>query len=357
MEPKNVGIQGAKMVETIVNAQNDNKKVEITKDMLVQRFGDMQSQMTKFDNISMNIEITDESSLKISETHVSTLNTHLSNIEKVRKIFKEPYLEACKRIDYHANKLKDQFLSSKKRLETAVTSYKQIEQARLKAEEEKKRDEAEKVMSEKNVEVERISRMQRQIFARLYGGTYTLKTGQKQTTAGCITADDCKTLTKFIKEKYPGRDTFKYMGDQSEDLYTISMKLIGEHTTDIIESENSDPDIRKKAIERMQLARIKIQMLIDEKEDSLQNTVQKEHSKSVKSIEKETQSAGKGLRTSILFTIINEDEVPVDMKEVSEKKINAYIRLNKVRILEMIKKGEQPVKGLNIYVQKNFVSR
>ena len=358
-ETNNVAVDGADdaMIKAIQKAQQESKELNLTNEILLERFGDKKSEISRFDNISMNLKVDDPGSLKIAETHLGTLIKHIKNIEEVRKVFKEPYLEAGRRIDSYAKKLSIPFENVKLRINQAISDYKNIQLAQARAEEERKRKEAEALLAKKNEEIERLNRIRQQVFARIYGGVYYLKSGERKSDAGCIDKKQCEALLVFLREKFPKPETFQYIKDDAIDLYTLSEKLISEHIVNLIESEDDIAEVRQLAKEKISNARIKAQVISEEVRNTQEEQVQKEFKKELRSVENEIKDAGKGLRTNILFTILDEAEVPVDMKEVSEKKVNSYIRNNREKILKALQENKQPIKGLTLYVEKTYVSR
>jgi hypothetical protein len=351
-------IEGDKFItENIIKAQEDDKDVKVTNAILVDRFGDYKIMISKYDNLTMKLQIADQTSLKVAEAHVQTLTKILNDIESVRKVFKEPYLEAGRKIDRYADTLKSNFSASKTRLVQAVTNYKVLEQARLRAEEEAKKKEAEAKMQEKLAEVDRLARIRRQVLARIFGGEYTIKSGETRTTAGCITEKDCQDLQNFLHQNFPRAATFAYIPEQAEELLHESQKMLTEHWSSIVEANSSDPAVREKALEKISLARVSARMDTVEKNDELEAKAEKEYGKDIKHITKESTEVGKGLRNKLTFEIYDESMVPADMKSVDERKVKDYIRRNTGDLLVQVKEGKQPIPGINVKVEVSFVSR
>ena len=353
----NVFNENSQISQNIISVQKDISEIKITKEILVEKFGKLDANITKYDNLSMSVEITNQDQLKVNETHISTINKFINDIERVRKVFKDPYLKAGKKIDLYARDLSTSFVNSKKRLELAVSSFKQIEVARLKAEEEAKIKAAEALLNEKNEEIEKLRRIRQQIVARIYGGSFALKSGEVKTTAGCISSKDCEDLKVFIKEKFPKSDTFKYLSQESEELLKECIKMLTEHWANVIGTESPDEKVRFQAQENIKEANYKAKARSSDVISEANKEITKEFNKESRSISKEIRDVGKGLRTTIAFKVVSSEDVPIDMKDVSETKVNNYIRINRERILEMLKRNEQPIKGIHVYIEKNFVSR
>lgn len=323
---------------------------------LVERFGDFGDEIAKYEKYSMNIKVADTGSLAVAESHSSTINKILKDIEDVRKIFKEPYFKAGKTIDEYAKTLADPFERAKKRINSAITAYKEVQEAAKRIEEEKLKEAAEKERLEKENELAFLKRIKDQAYARLYGGRFTTSSGEQKSTAGCVDAKQCDEFTLFIKNKFPKPSTFKHVSAEVDKLFELVLKLAAEHKANLSDLESNNEVIRRDALERITLAKTKAEIIAEDKLANAEAAINKEFAKDVRSIEKETKEAGKGLRMSILFKVVNEDDVPIDFKTVNETLVREYIQQNKEKVLELLKENKQPIKGLHVYVEKNYVS-
>ena len=266
-------------------------------------------------------------------------------------------MDAGRDIDNFAKQLSTALENSRKRINHALVSYKTLEQARLMAEENERKKKAMASLQERELEAEKMDRIQKQIMAKLYGGSYVLKSGEVKTTAGCIDERGCSELAEFVRAAYPKPDTFKYLKQESEAIFHESLNMIHEHMLNVKDLESKNPDTRQKAEERIKLAKVRAKIRVEDKTEELEEKVEQDLKQELKDIEKESKEVGKGLRDVIKFKIVSEEDVPVDFLSVDEKKVNAYVRENRERILTDLEGGKISIKGLHLYVEKSFISR
>ncbi len=346
--------QNSKLIEAVKKSLKEQELVK--HENLIERFGNFSDEIAKYEKYSMNIKVSDPGSLAVAESHSATINKILKDIEDVRKVFKEPYLKAVKNIDDYAKILAEPFERFKKRVNTAITIHKELQEAAKKIEEEKLKKEVEAERIEKEGELTFIKRIKDQAYARLYGGRYITNSGEQKSVSGCVDAKMCDEFEKFIKEKFPKPSEFKHVSSEIDKLFEIVLKLIKEHRINLSDLESRNEMIRKDALERITIAKTKAEILAEDKFANAEALINKEFNKDVRAIEKETKDAGKGLRLSILFKIVNEDDVPIDFKTVNESLVKKYIQNNKEKILEELKANNQPIKGIHVYLEKNYVS-
>ena len=82
-----------------------------------------------------------------------------------------------------------------------------------------------------------------------------------------------------------------------------------------------------------------------------------ETKKEVREGEKEIKEAAKGTRKILKFRIINEEEVTREYLSVDESKIRTWVEGQTTEIKEGLKRGSQPISGVQFYVETVYASR
>lgn len=351
-----------KATQTEEPAKQDKKvKAEVAKPLLNQedmlkKFGKLDAKTAEFEQISTKIKVDTKESLAVAENHSSRLQEILNNIELVRTTLKSPYFQTSKAIDAYAKVLREPLERCKQRINTQITSFKELAAAQERQRIEKETQEREEKERKKNDEIERLARIKKQLYARIYGGVYYLKDGTRQTNAGCQNTADCDKLSEFIDQRFPGIDSFQYLKAEISETRDLGIKHLTEHKANLIDLSSQDEATREQA--RVNIANAKNEAEVEaiEEVETLKKTVEKESAAEQRQDDKALKAAKKGVRETVKFTIEDESVVPVDFKVVDESLVNSYIRNNSERIKEMLKNNEQPIPGITFYVGSKFVT-
>jgi hypothetical protein len=322
----------------------------------IQKFGKIDTQITKYEGISLQIKVTDNDSLLVAENNASQIQQMLNGIELVRSTLKSPYYETGKAIDAYAKTLKEPLERCKIRIGSQITSFKELAaaQERLRIEkEEKAREEKEK---KKTAEIEKLARIKQQLYARIYGGIYYSKSGIRNSSVGCQSTEDCDRMQIFIDERFPSPENFDYLKSELVDTKSIGIGLLTEHKANLIELSSNNSDVVSKAREKIAQAKIDAEIEAVDETETLKKGMEKEAASTARADAKNLKEAKKGVREIIKFAIEDPAAVPVDFKVVSESLVNEYIRDNSDRIKQALKDSKQPIPGINFFVDAKFIT-
>lgn len=341
------------------------KKAEIAKvsfvkpEELAEKFKYANSRMEILNKTSLELKVESSEQLVIAENNSKETHNLIKEVEKVRKMIKEPYASTVTMIDSYCKTISDNLERIKTRFVSEITAFKTIEEARLKAESESKLNDLKILESEKKEESEKITRIENQLIARIYGGQYTTKDGQPKSAAGCIKSSECDDLLKWINDNAPAITVFKHFPTLYEDmLISIKSKLAG-HKINLIELEtkNDSPIAREGAMRRIAESRIEAIQEVQTNAATFEKVIEKSVKKEVRTINNEIEAAGKGIRETLTFEVVDELLVPRDMLSVDPTKINDYLNANKDKIKESLTKGEESIPGIRFFVDNKFITR
>lgn len=337
--------------KTITKAVSLIKKEELT-----QQFGKLGTKIAEYEQISVAIVVDDKDKLTIAENHAKGVQGMLNDIELVRKTMKGPYFETGKAIDAYAKNMIDPLDRSKKRIQAQITAFKELQAAAERARIESEQKEREEKENAKAAEIEKLERIKKQLYARIYGGIYYLKNGTQQSSAGCITVEDCDNTLLFIQDKFPSADSFVYLKIELEDTKVAGIAHLTEHKSNLISMSSSNAITRKEAAEEINLAKNEAEVEAIDEVQSLKHNAAKDAKAVEKQDERILKETTKGIRENVKFDVEDAMLVPSDFKVVDETKVNEYIRNNKDRLKIMLKNNEQPFPGLRFYVETKFVT-
>ena len=322
----------------------------------LKKFGQIDVQVSKFEDISVKIKVIDKDSLLVAENNASQIQQMLNGIELARSTLKSPYFETGKAIDAYAKTLKEPLERCKVRIGSQITSFKELAaaQERLRIEkEEKARTEKEE---KKTFEIEKLARIKQQLYARIYGGIYYSKDGSRNSNSGCQSIADCDRILVFIDERFPSPENFTYLKVELVDTKNIGIGLITEHKANLISLESNDNNTVEKAKQDIADARNAAQIEAIDEVTSLKKGMEKESASAARVDARELKEAKKGVREIVKFVVEDPAAVPVDLKVVSESLVNEYIRNNSDRIKQALKDNKQPIPGINFFVDAKFVT-
>ena len=329
----------------------------VVKEDLTKKFGIIQANIDKYEEISTKIKVSDSDTLVIAENHATTIQGMLNNIETVRKTVKGPFYETVKAIDAYAKILKDPLDRAKKRISIELTGYKEVQQAAARLEAETAEKERENRETAKLAEIEKLGRIKKQMYARIYGGVFYVKSGERKGNAGCIVPDDCTKVEVFLRDRFPKPAEFVYLTGEAEEALAEGLKDLREHHANLIDLQSASQAMRDEAQGKINEAKLKAEVEVADDSETLKKQTAKETRKDEIQSEKSIKEAGKGIREFVKFTIEDPDAVPADFKIVDERLINEYLAKNKDRIKDGLKKQKQPIPGITFYVDSKFITR
>lgn len=352
MKAKKIEDPDMKIEDAVIVAEPLIKTVDLKKN-----FGDFSKEIARFEEYTVSIIIESDQTLVVAENNSSQINEILKNIEKVRKAVKEPYYVTAKLIDEYAKTLSVPLDKAKKDINEAITSYKKVQEAAARLEAEKIRRQAEALANIKTEEADRLVRVQRQLIARLYGGSWVNKEGQTKTTAGCYTLEDCKNLTNLIKTKVPTSDTYTYLKGEYNDMLKEILNKIADHKYNLINKDSESKSLAKDAEVSIEEAKINAAMGVNNTSDELTQTIVKEIKKEIKFANSEIKESGKGVRQTLKFEIDNIAAVPYEWITINETEVRKYAIENKERLKEKMAAGNCIENGIKFYLEDSYVSK
>jgi hypothetical protein len=350
--PSENEVQVSTEVSTIKN------ELLITEDMIKPKFSHLKTKIDALKQYAQTILIEDEQGLTIAENNSSAINQVITESEELRKGIKEPYFRTSKMIDetFKVN-ISDPSLNIKKSINDAIKNFKVAKAAQERIEDEKRQKEISDLADKKAIEAEKITRIQSQLFARLYGGGYKNKDNKEFIVPGCNTLGEIKDLEKIVKTKLPTEEEFKYMVDEFSAMKKSFLKKLSEHKANITESSSESSVIKNNAIARIKLAKQEAGIEIVEKKEELVNTIISEAKHDMKQSEKQVQEASKGIRSTLQFEISDVSEVPLEWLILDDKKVRDWASLNKESIKEKLKNGQNIIKGIKFSIIQTNISR
>jgi hypothetical protein len=323
---------------------------------------------SKFSHFSKNIEVVKEyavslviendEGLTIADNNLKSINESLKNIDKVRKTFKDPYLTACNDID---NYVKENFtipLEENKSLITkSVTSYKTIQTAQAKLKLEKEQQKVKETLKEKEEEITRLSRIENQLLARIYGGSWMNAKGIKNTSLGCQRYKETEEVLDIIKEKMPPVESFKHLVDEYNSMKKDMLIKLAKHKSNLIELISEDPAIRERATNNIRNSKIAAGIEMNDKKDNISVQVQKEVAKETKAAKKQVAETSKGMRKTLKFEAVDITKVPKEFLMLNESAVREWAKNNKEAISKQMLEGDSIIDGIKYSLEEKYVNR
>lgn len=343
--------------DVIIPSKETTAIVLVSDDNLKKQFPQIGNKIEQFTKISLEIDISDNDKLVAAENNSSEIHEMIKNIEKIRKIFKSPYDTAAKKIDAYAKGLSDPLEKAKKRFNDAVAVYKTAQAALLRAAQEKKESEIKKVEEEKRDELERITRINRQLNARIYGGYWITKEGETKTAQGCLIESDCDDLQTFIMTKSPKPDSFKYFATQYEETRAQILKRLGEQKVNLHNLNSESSILRKDALTKINEAKVLADVKSLEVSEKMEKKIATETKKEITGITREIAEAHKGVRQILKFTVINPVVVPKEFFVIDETKITEYMNQNNEQIRQDLRDNKETFPGIKFFVDNAYASK
>lgn len=340
----------------ITQEVHESNEPLISVEILDKKYVQLKPEIVKYCKYAEAVKIEDENSLKVAENNSGLINDALKAIEKIRKMIKEPYLETSKLIDNHAKQLSDPLTKAKDTVNVEITNYKKVQAAALRAEMEKKEKEIARIADEKAAEVERMSRVEKQLISRLYGGSWINAAGKEFSSEGCKTPADCDTLKSIMESKVPKADEFTHIQADYKDMLKRMRKINAEHKTNLIESSSESVHISSAALERIDAAKSEAGIQAEEAKAELSTAIIQEARKEMKEQAAEVADASKGIRTKLCFEVANIKDVPEEFLILNDIAVRAWAGENKELIKAKVKTNDNIINGIKFWVEQKFAA-
>ena len=348
--------QPAEITEEEITQVHESNEPLVSVAILDKKYLQIKPEIERFTKYSEVIKIEDDETLKVAENNSGLINDMLKAVEKIRKAIKEPYFETTKLIDNHAKEYSEPLTKAKDAVNMEITGYKKVQAAALRAEMEKKEKEIAQRADEKAAEVDRMSRVEKQIIGRLYGGSWQNAKMETLSSEGCKTAADCDVLRKIMDEKLPKAESFVHISAEYKDMVKSMKALIAAHKTNLIESVSESKHISENAIHRIALAKEEAGIQVEEKKAEMSAAIITDARKEIKEQEAEVAAASKGVRTKLCFEAVSFKDVPEEFLMLNETAVRAWATENKEVIKTKIKMGNNVIDGIKYWVEQKFAS-
>jgi hypothetical protein len=316
--------------------------IDYSKKVLEDLFRPYATELVKFSDSATIIKIDDDNKLATAKANVKKVTDIKSAVEELHKIKKKPALLFSKAIDAEKKKIDEEADRIISTLKTRITSYQEVQQAAANAEAIRKSEELEKKTRKIAEEKNDIVRMTYKMDAMIKGGTYLDPNGTPRSVTAPRNEEEYNNVRNIFLNNLPKKESF------SEELR--------DHWTQIVSEMISLIDKKIEALkipplpddeENLREEKSSIVVTLSQMESSIDKSIKKEE----KAIVSEVKSAGKGLIVSLQFNIVDQAQVPAIFLQVSQEKVNEYLRQNKQSILEQLKNGVgnyDIIKGLHV---------
>lgn len=331
-------------------------KTLLPTEKIAEQFLIVANELDKFDAISKNVKVEDDESLAIAENNASQVKTLLTRTEATRKALGDDYYNTWKTVNAYAKTVSDRLDAYKQRLSLAITNWKTVQEATKREELRKRQVELEEIEKVKQVEADRLVRLTRTVYAKLYGGTYQTKNGES-ISDGCHTTDDCDALTAALFKSFPKASDFEYFPERRDQIYDDANKAIRNHKIDLSELKSIQDGIQKAAAQRINKNKSEAGLAVLKTDEQLNRKIATETKKEIKAGEKEIQAAAKGTRKVLKFRIKNDEEVTREFLSVDDAKIRNWMEGQNADIKSQLQQGSQPLAGIEFYVEVTNISR
>lgn len=340
-------------------AKNDEKGVSLlSANVIAEKFREIKDKLPELDNLSNELKVVTEQHLVVATNNVQQVAQFIKDVEKTKKLLGNPYYLTYKAINEYCKPIMDTLERIKSRFSSEIANYKIAQEATARAEAARKQKELDDLRIEKEEESKKITRIERQLIARIFGGIYYDKTGASHRVNGCLKSEDCNVLLKWVNETAPGKDKFKHYPNEYEEMLAVSLRRLAKHKADLIILESKvDPDDKAKAMENMTDARITAEIKSSERSEASARKVEKEiRHEEIKS-EKEIAEAGKGLRSTLKFEVYDEKLIPREFLSIDNVKVNKFTDDNREQIKRWLQEGTEIIPGIKFFVEDGFVVR
>lgn len=348
----------AKLTPEIVENE-DIQEIEAGKPLLQTeelaiQFADFGAKIEAYKKFATGLKIADDDNLMVAENTSSEILEVAKNVEKTRKLFKEPYFQTGKLIDDYAKTISDPLTTTRATINAEIANYKKVQAAFAKEKADNELKKLQVIEAAKLEEIERISRIEVQLNARLYGGMWTNKSGMPQTSAGCITVAHCDELLALIEKKVPKADTYTYYGDRHDIMIKEMKRKLASHKINVFNANSDTSSKRLEAQEKISIAKVEANVKSAETKESGEKLVAKEVNKEAKNITTEVQTVRKGLKRVLKFAIMDPTIVPKDFWIIDEDKIKYWMTQHSEEIKENLTKNIDSLAGIKFFIDETY---
>jgi len=332
-------------------------KTIITVEQVASNFKIVNDELDKYEAISKAVVVNDDESLAIAENNMASVKELIKRTNAAHSVLKKPYYETGKMIDQYKKSILDRLDAFANRIALPITNWKSVQVAARKIDLEKQRKEIEAEDLKKSEEVDKLSRLTRMIYAKLYGGTFYTKDGEEKMASGCQAPEHCAALSELINEKFPDEEQFPYFPKKRNEMVIKALKDIRKHQIDLMETVNLNEGIAKAAKARIRAARKEAGMEAEKIQESLDKKINRDKKKILREGEKEVKEAASGTRNILKFKVVNDLQVTREYLSVDESKIRAWMEGQTADIKGQLQEGLQPIAGVEFYVETTYVSK
>jgi len=328
----------------------------LTIETISDNFQIVSKELDKFDAISKAVDIKDDETLAIAENNAAQIKTMMIRTEATRKALKDPYMKNGKAIDSYAKGVIDKLDAFSKRFSLNISTWRSVQEAHKRAELVAKQKELQIIEEEKTAETDRLLRLTNTINAKLYGGVYHTKAGEKQSN-GCHTNEACERLLSALKTSFPPASEFKHFPEERDKVFELGMKAIRNHSVNLIELQSQIPKIREIITQKIIDNKKAAGLYIEEKKVKMDKKIALATRKEVSEGEKEIKNAAKGTRKILKFNVVNDDIITREYLSVDTAKIREWMEGKNDEIKAELKTGKQPIAGVEFYVEVTHVAK
>jgi hypothetical protein len=342
--------------ETIDRETNKSEPLLKTEEIAL-RFTGLGNKIDTYTKYAASVKITGEDTLMVAENTSSEMLELEKNIENTRKIFKDPYLLTSKEIDAYAKLISEPISKSRSTVNSAISNYKTVQASFAREKADKEQQELKKIEETKLEEIERITRIEQQLNARIYGGYWINKSGLRQTSAGCINEDQCDDIIILISEKVPKPETYTYYGVRYEEMLKGVKKRLAEHTVNVHNMNSDSKILRGEAMEKISSAKVAADVKAVETKEKGEKLVEKETKKEEKIINNVVTATRKGLKKILKFIVVEPSKVGSEFWIIDEEKIRYYMNQHNEEIKEALLANKESLSGIKFYIDENYASQ
>lgn len=299
------------------------------------------------------IIVDSEEKIAIANTRISTINSLMKVVEKLRTEIKSPYFEAGKDIDAYAKNLSNPMESAKKKLNQKVLGFKKSQEAQLIIEQNQAKQKQEMDEKAKLNESNLLRRIREQITARLFGGQFVTGAGIVTPCEPAKNIPECTEIYLKLSQDFP-LDFFKHLKKEAEDTMKELSDTVLNHQKKIAGL------VAAGTLEQyLVTARAKADGANVKAESETVNKIAEESKKEEKKEELAMKKATKGIRKTIAFEIVDKRLVPDEFLSVDAVKVNEWIKNNKEKVQDGLSKegSESPISGLRFYEHSSYVAK
>lgn len=320
------------------------------------QFTGLGNKIETYNKFALSVKVDNEDTLMVAENNSSEMLELEKNIEKVRKAIKEPYFLTGKSIDEYAKILLEPLGKSRSKVNSEISNYKIVQAAFAKEKADKEKQELAKIEVAKMEEIEKITRIEQQLNAKIYGGYWINKTDMRQTSAGCINEQQCDELSTLIAEKVPGPERYVYYGERHEEMLKNVKKRLASHKINVHNANADSKLIRQEAFGKIASAKVTADVKAIETKETGTKQVEKEIKKEERAIISVVQETRKGLKKILKFSVLESDKVEKIFWTIDEEKIRYWMNQNNEKIKEDLLNNKESLPGIKFFIDENYAS-